>query len=258
MVEQHARLVLIARNKERLKEAKEKLDEKGNGEILLLSADVANKDQIFAAIQQAGEHFGRIDIVINCAGIITCGHFSDQSIDELEACLSVNYAGALYTAKAGWSWLKKSKGQLSFVSSVAGYIGLIGYSSYAPTKFAIAGLAECLRMEGKNDGIAVSIVYPPDTDTPLLEYERAYALPETIALSGTIKAMSAKKVASIYLRGIAAHKFAIHCNANSRFLQWLKSNFPSLFYAIMDKICRRAAAAERMESKIKATIGNAG
>ncbi|MDQ6762520.1 MAG: SDR family NAD(P)-dependent oxidoreductase [Bacteroidota bacterium] len=48
---------------------------------------------------------------------------------------------------------KKAKGQLSFVSSVAGYMGLIGYSSYAPTKFALGGLAECVRMEATKDSI---------------------------------------------------------------------------------------------------------
>ena len=158
----------------------------------------------------------------------------------MEHCVSINYLGAVYAAKAAWPWLKKSQGQLSFVSSVAGYIGLIGYSGYSPTKFALVGLAESLRMEAKKDGIRVSIIYPPDTDTPLLKFERENALPETKALNKNIKTISPEKVAKFYLEGLQKNKFQIYCDFNSRFIRWVKNNFPSLFRSITDRIARKA------------------
>ena len=162
-----AELLLIARNKEKLAGAKSMLEKISTATVSILSADVSNKEEIINAINEVGNKYGRIDVLINCAGIITCGRFADQPVDDLEKCIQVNYLGSLYTSKAAWPYLAAAKGRLSFVSSVACYMGLIGYSSYAPGKFALAGLAECLKMESKKDAIKVSIIYPPDTDTPL-------------------------------------------------------------------------------------------
>jgi 3-dehydrosphinganine reductase len=161
-------------------------------------------------------------------------------VEDLERCVAINYYGSVYASKAAWPWLKKTKGQLSFVSSVAGYIGLIGFSSYAPTKFAVTGLAECLWMEGKDDGIRVSIIYPPDTDTPMLQYEHEHGLLETLELSKNIKVKSPEAVARIYLRGLQKNKFEIYCDFESRALRWFKTSFPSLSRAITTRMVKRA------------------
>ena len=154
--------------------------------------------------------------------------------------MQVNYFGSLYTSKAAWPYLEAAKGRLSFVSSVAGYMGLIGYSSYAPGKFALTGLAECLRMEVKNDGIKISIIYPPDTDTPLLKYERAHTLPESMALSKNIQVVSAERVAKIYMEGLQKNKFEIYCDFNSRMLRSFKNNFPGLFNYLSHRVIKKA------------------
>jgi 3-dehydrosphinganine reductase len=238
---QKAQPVIIGRDPEKLNTAAKQIEEIAGtpSSVMCLAADVSEKNQIAAAIDSAGEKFGRIDVLINNAGITGCGRFARQPPEQLEECLFTNYLGAVYASKAAWPWLKKSGGQLSFVSSVAGYLGLIGYSAYAPTKFALTGLAECLRMEGKDDGIRVSIIYPPDTDTPMLEYERKHGLPETLALSSHIKLKSADAVAVKYIRGLQKNKFEIYCDFNSRLLRWLKNNFPGLFHAVTDRIISR-------------------
>jgi 3-dehydrosphinganine reductase len=94
-------------------------------------------------------------------------------------------------------------------------------------------------MEGKDDGIRVSIIYPPDTDTPLLQYEREHTLPECIALSKNVKVMSADKVAQIYFSGLSNNKFEIYCDINSRLLRWMKSDFPGLFYSLTQNVIRK-------------------
>lgn len=236
-----AKMVLISRNKEKLIQAKSEL-EKINGipsSVFYYPADVSDKEQINSVMLQIGEQFHGIDVFVNSAGIITCGRFADQPIQDLEACLFTNYLGAVYATKAAWPWLKKNKGMLGFVSSVAGYTGVIGYSSYAPPKFAMTGLAECLRLEAKDDGIRISIIYPPDTETPLLEHERKHSLPESLALNKNIKTITAERVAHVFMSGLQKNKFEIYCDFNSRFVRWMKNTFPGLFSRITDSIILR-------------------
>jgi len=237
---QQAQLVLVARDKEKLAAARSAIEQVNCANVLTFSADVSDRDAITSAINEAGTKLDKIDVVINNAGITSSGRFNDQITEDLEKCLFVNYLGAVYASKAAWPWLKKSGGQLSFVSSVAGYIGLIGYSGYSPSKFALTGLAETLRMEGKSENIRVSIIYPPDTDTPMLAYEKQHGLPETMALSKSIKAVSPEKVAKTYLKGLMSNKFEIYCDFNSRLLRRIKAVFPGFFAGMTDKIVSKA------------------
>lgn len=237
---QHSKLVLIARDIKKLTAAKLCVEKLSDANVLVFSADVSDNEAIRSVINEIGEKLGRIDLVINNAGITSCGRFADQRVEDLEKCLVVNYLGSVYTSKAAWPWLKKTKGQLSFVSSVAGYAGLIGYSSYAPTKFAITGLAESLRKEAKDDGIRISIIYPPDTDTPMLQYERQYTLPECIALSKTIKVKTAEQVARAYLKGLQKNRFQVYCDFDSRLIRWIKNNFPGMFHYTTDVVVNNA------------------
>ena len=146
-IKQNAHVTIISRDKNKLLSAQEALAALTSqvSAVDIIQADVALQDQIVNAINAVG---------------------------------SVNYMGSVYASKAAWPFLKKAKGQLSFISSVAGYLGLIGYSSYSPTKFAMTGLAESLRFEGADDNIRVSIIYPPDTDTPMLRNGNIHNIPE--------------------------------------------------------------------------------
>ena len=228
LVVHNPQLVLIARDNDRLLTAKLLLENMG-GRVSIVAADVSLKNSVTTAIDATARMYGGIDMLINCAGIITCGRFIDQPIEDLEKCFQINYMGSLYASKAAWPFLKATKGQLSFVSSVAGYMGLIGYSSYAPPKFALTGLAECLRMEGKDDGISISIIYPPDTDTALLHFEHKHTLPECRALSKNIKVKTPEQVALKYLKGLEKKQFEIYCDKESLLLRWFKNNFASIF-----------------------------
>jgi 3-dehydrosphinganine reductase len=241
-VMQQAQVVLIARGEEKLQTAKKFLEADPSAKVFMIAADVSDNASISAAITKAANTFGRIDALINNAGITTCGRFADQPVEDLEKCVLTNYLGCVYASKAAWAWLKQSRGQLSFVSSVAGYAGLIGYSSYAPTKFAVTGLAECLRMEGAADGIKVSIIYPPDTNTPMREYEVQHTLPECLALSKNIKAVEPEKVARIYIDGLQKNRFGIYCDLDSRLVRSLKNNLPGLFNYLTNRIIRKAAS----------------
>jgi 3-dehydrosphinganine reductase len=242
---QQAHIMLIARDQQKLEAAKGELIAivKESSDVDVFAADVSVEEEITTAIKVIGERYQKIHVSINCAGIVACGRFMNLKPDALNNCLQVNYMGAVYATQSAWPYLKLAKGQLSFVSSVAGYIGLIGYSAYAPTKFAMTGLAECLFYEGKDDDIRVSIIYPPDTETPLLQYEKANTLPECKALSKNIKVKTAEAVAAIYMKGLMRNRVHIYCDMESRLVRWFKNNFPGLTIYFTNSIIRKSRKA---------------
>lgn len=238
-----AKLFLIARDEKRLAGAAAHIVKTLGREvpIVTLSANVADRSQIEAVIQNIGQDYGGIHTLIANAGLRQGLRFEDDSLAEIEQSMNVNYWGAVYALKVAWPYLKVAQhGHIGFVSSVAGYVGLIGYSSYAPAKFALTGLAECIRMEAKDYGIGVTIVFPPDTDTPMLKQEREHSLAECLALSKHASVMAPETVATQFVSGIVNYRFEVICNLESRLARLVKAVWPWLHFTIVDGIVARA------------------
>jgi 3-dehydrosphinganine reductase len=235
-----ANLFLLARNLTNLQKAKEKIQHLFGEDlqIRIYSVDVSKKDEITETITQIGEEFG-IDVLINNAGIGGNVRFEEVSLERLEYTMNLNYWACVYSTKAAWKYLKASKGHLGYVSSLAGYTGIYGFSNYSPTKFAITGFAEVIRMEAKDVGIGVTVLYPPDTDTPMMTDERRTPLPETEALSKGAKLMSPEEVAERFVRGIEQNRFEVLCNSQSHLVRVLKGTFPRIYFRILDNIVRK-------------------
>ena len=123
--------------------------------------------------------------------------------------MDVNYFGMVNVVRAVVpSMIERRRGSIVGVSSAAGLVGVFGYSAYTPTKFAVRGFLETLRAELAPYGIHVGCSFPPDTDTPQLADEEQYKPKETKAISGTIKPLSAERVAANILDGIEKERFA--------------------------------------------------
>jgi 3-dehydrosphinganine reductase len=103
-----------------------------------------------------------------------------------------------------------------------------------------------LRFEGNDDGIHVSVIYPPDTDTPMFEMERKQMLPECIALAGNTKPLAAQTIAAAYLRGLQIRKTHIFCDTSSRMLRVFKNNFPGLFWRLTNQIIKKARRSNEL------------
>lgn len=131
--------------------------------------DRAAWDEVLAAFAAAAG--GRIDAMINNAGIGTGGALAELSKDELDACLDINLRGVLYGAQAAYPYLKASApgSALVNIASAAGLNGGSGMSVYSATKFGVRGIAESLDAEWAQDGIKVSSICPSFIDTPLLD-----------------------------------------------------------------------------------------
>jgi 3-dehydrosphinganine reductase len=206
-------LSLVARGEDRLKRAADELAShftRPDQRVFTVSADVSHAAEAEAAVTAATVELGLPDLVVTSAGIAIPGYFEDVPLEVFERTMAVNYFGSLYIARAVLPAMRaRRQGRIVFISSGAGLMGIFGYSPYCPPKFALRGLAEGLRAELKADGVFVSIVYPPDTDTPMLAEENKTKPQETKLITGVVKTWSAADVASCIMRGIARGKFAI-------------------------------------------------
>ena len=213
LAKEGAHISIIARRQDILSAAKAEIEAaKVNPEqrIISISASVENSTQIEEAINTAIEEIGIPSLLITSAGIAYPGYFQELPMKVFEDTMAINYFGTLYAIKSVLpSMMQKQQGRIVIISSAAGLIGIYGYTPYSPSKFALRGLAESLRGELKNLGIHVSIVYPPDTDTPQLATENLTKPDETKLITGTAQTWSAENVARVILRGIKRRDFAI-------------------------------------------------
>jgi 3-dehydrosphinganine reductase len=204
----------------------------------IVPADVSDSQQATRVVETVTKSAGVPDVVINSAGISQPGYVQELSPEVFERLMQVNYLGTVYvTAAALPAMMKRGSGHIINISSMAGYLGVFGYSAYGATKFAVAGYSEVLRAEMKPHGLRVSVAFPPDTDTPQLAYEEPFKPAETKAISGNAKALSAEKVARSILQQAEKGYFMIFPGTDSRLFYLLASKLPkSLVFAILDQM----------------------
>ena len=238
-----ANVSIIARGQERLRAAQLEIEQNRVSEtqkVLALAADVSDRPQAEQAIHSAIEQLGPPQTLITAAGIAYPGYFQEIPIEVFEQTMSINYFGTLYCIKAAVPAMKQQKkGEICMISSGAGLIGLYGYSAYCPSKFAVRGLAESLRGELKPMGIALSIVYPPDTDTPQLVAENKTKPPATKEITATAKLWRADEMARVILSGMEKKVFAIAPGKEMSVLTRLHSLISPLLNAYFDRIIDR-------------------
>lgn len=208
--------------------------------IKSITGDATQKDDIEPKIIDFVSENGVPDYLINSVGYAYPEYVQKYKFEDFKSNMEVNYYGQLIpTLILLPIFMREKKGHISFISSMLGYMGIIGYASYAPSKFALVGLAEVLRHELKSYNIRISILYPPDTDTPGFEIENQTKPKETEILSGTAKLFSPEKVAKNYLRGISKGKFYIMVGEGVWI--WRIIRFvPGLFHMIIDGDLKKA------------------
>jgi 3-dehydrosphinganine reductase len=193
-------------------------------QVTTYACDVGERADMERAVAAAVLDHGPPEWAIANAGIAEPGLFRDQPVEAFEAQMRVNYMGALYFAKAATGVMEtaQDKGRLVFVSSGAAFFGIYGYSGYAPTKFAMRGLAEVLRVELAPQ-ISVTLAYPPDTQTPMLEAEERTkpAVTKEITAGGGL--WQAADVAKLILDRAEAGKFTVAPGAQMKALLLLHS-----------------------------------
>ena len=154
-----ARIVGLDRDADAIAKLGEELARAGCA-VLALPCDVTDEAACHAAVAVAQEQFGRIDVVINNAGLSHRSPFADTDIAVLRRVIDVNLFGAIHLTHPALASLRQARGLIVAVSSVAGYTPLLARTGYAASKHALHGLFESLRTEVAADGVDVLLVCP--------------------------------------------------------------------------------------------------
>ncbi|MFK7808223.1 MAG: SDR family oxidoreductase [Saprospiraceae bacterium] len=153
-----AKVVLNARNKERLNKTFAELQSAGHP-VIAIAGDVSKVEDCEHLATETIKAFGKIDVLINNAGISMEGEVTELSPDVFRKVMEVNYLGSVYPTQAVLPELKRSKGSVIFMSSAAGVRGLPGFSVYSSSKMALTALAESMKIELHKDEVHVGIAY---------------------------------------------------------------------------------------------------
>lgn len=286
-----ASITILARRADILQEAKAEIEAarlSPDQKVLALQADISDAKQVKSAVQlSAAENNHHVDILVTSAGISNPRYFEDITDEQFEQCMKINYLGTVYSVRAvapfmkahnGNMWTSVAEarsarligGRIVMVSSMAGLSGVIGYSAYSPSKFAVRGLAECLHMEFAPHNIQVSVVNPPDVDTPMLQAENILKPEECRLISEGSGVFSAERLAADIVAGIKQWRFFIQTGFDGHLQAILCSGmapvngvrqifvesltigiirFVSLFYLWhFNSICRRVFRAKQRKT----------
>jgi 3-dehydrosphinganine reductase len=250
---------LIARRKDVLAGAAEDIRrhaKRAGQRVSCFAADVTDRTQTENAVKAAIMEFGAPDMVVTSAGISEPGYFAELPVDNFERAMAVNYLGTLYAIRAALPSMRARKqGKIVLISSGAALMGIFGYASYGPSKFAVRGLAETLRAELLADHIGFSIAYPPDTETPMLEEEMKTAPAETRAICSLAKTWTADAVADAVLHGVRRGTFAITPGATLTLMHRMPGIIIPLLRWYSDRLVKSVRKSIRKPSVLQPELG---
>lgn len=153
-----AKVVIVARGEKRLENSKAKLAELG-AEVVAVKGDVGDWDDVNRMVDTAVGTFGRLDFLINNAGIPMRGSFRNLSREVIDQTIQTNLIGSVYLTRAAIGHIAKSRGHVIFVSSIAGFFGLPNASTYCVSKAALTVFSESLRQELISQGVHFGVAY---------------------------------------------------------------------------------------------------
>lgn len=225
MLQAGARVAICARNSNNLQEVKEELMNKN---LLTVRADVSIESDCKQFIDAAVAAFGRIDILINNAGISMRALFKDLDLNILRQSMDINYWGTVYCTKYALPHILATKGSIVGISSIAGYKGLPCRTGYSSSKFAMQGFLESLRIELLDDGVNVMWVSPGFVASNIRNTALSAdgsAQRETPLDEANL--MSAEECANRMLNAIAHRKRTLIISTQGKLTVWMNKFFPS-------------------------------
>jgi len=200
-----SKVVMAARSIDKMESEKAQMPNPEN--VLCVKTDVSKEDDCKNLIQQAVEKFGRIDVLVNNAGISMRAMFQDLDLEVIRRLMDTNFWGTVYCTKYALPYLLESKGSVVGVISTAGHIGLPGRSGYSASKFAIRGFLNTLRVEHRYDGLHVMVFAPGFTSSNIRNVAlMADGSPQGMTPRNEEKMMSAERVARRMAYGLFVRK----------------------------------------------------
>ncbi|MDR2264469.1 MAG: SDR family oxidoreductase [Enterobacter asburiae] len=165
-----AKIVMAARRTDRIEAIADELTKQGK-EAIAVATDVTKLDDVHALITSAVDRFGRVDVLINNAGVMPLSRLDQCNVDEWNQMIDVNLRGVLHGIAAVLPYMKEQKsGHIINTASVAAHLIFPSSAVYSATKFAVRALTEGLRQETAALNIRVTLVSPGAVKTELLEH----------------------------------------------------------------------------------------
>ncbi|SUE34085.1 SDR family oxidoreductase [Rikenella microfusus] len=210
-------------------------------EGLAVQCDVSKEEDCRRLIDRAAEVYGRIDVLVNNAGISMRALFDDVDLDVLRKLMDTNFWGTVYCTKYALPYIQRSHGSIVGVSSVAGFHGLPGRTGYSASKYAMHGLLETVRVENLKKKVHVLIVAPGFTASNV----RFAALTADGSQQGASpreegKMMTADEAAARIVRAVAKRKRTLLMDFDGKATRILKFFAPGL----LDKLYYNHMAKE--------------
>lgn len=238
-----AALVLAGRSQDKLDAVAAQCGAHG-AQTLCVAMDVAREDQCRALVDAAMQRFGRIDTLVNNAGMSAQALFDEVRAEDLhwyQDLMNVNLWGSVWCTHAALPHLKASRGRIVAVSSLSGLVGIPGRTAYAATKFAMTGFFEALRTEQKTAGVSVTIAYPGVVTTRIRQ--RGYnARGQAAGASGLREedAMTVEECARLIVEGAERRQRDIVMTAKGKLGRFIKLLAPG----IVDRMALKALKQE--------------
>lgn len=234
-----AKLSLAARSIDILESlASELTDDRSR--ILCIKTDVSVEEDCRRLIEETVRRFGKIDILINNAGISMRAPFLDVNMEVIKKLMNVNFWGTVYCTKYALPEILKSKGSIAGIISTAGYVAIPGRTGYVTSKYAIRGFLETLRIEHLNDGINILVFAPGYTASNVRNAALlADGSPQGYSPKDEGKLMSAEKVAEKLAYGLYRRKKEMILTALGYWDIWLYRRFPRLMDRVQLHYIRR-------------------
>lgn len=229
-IARNAKVAVCARNLEKLKAAFPGI---ADDKIYFHQVDVSREEDCKTFIENVERKWGKVDVLINNAGISMRALFEDADIKVIKELMDINFWGTVYCTKYALPSIRQNKGVIAGISSIAGYRGLPGRTGYSASKFAMQGFLEALRTELLHTGTHVMWVSPGFTASNIRNVARS--------ANGSIqgetpldeaKLMSAEECAKIILDGIEQRKRSIIMTGQGKLTVWVNK----LFAGLADKL----------------------
>jgi len=200
LAERGATLALVARRRDKLEALAERIG--GGGKALVIEADVSDQAQAQAAVETAVGELGRLDTLVNNAGVMLLGPIVGAPLEEWQRMVNLNVLGLLYCTHAALPHLlaaaegdPRSVADVVNISSTAGRVARLNSGVYNATKFGVVAFSESLRQEVTARHVRVSIIEPGATATELASHNRLVVLEEMAKNFGGIELMASEDIA---------------------------------------------------------------
>lgn len=237
---QRPNLVLAARDAARLEEVAAECRAKG-AEALVVVTDVASEGACRSLIDRTVERFGGIDVLVANAGRTMWARLDEmKDLSLYEELMRTNYLGAVYPTFHALPFLRKSRGRIVVVSSVAGLTGVPERTGYSASKHALFGFFESLRIELQDTGVTVTIAAP---DFVLSEIHRRAIGPDGKPLGKSPlregEVMTAQECARRIVRAAGKRRRLVITSLRGRLGRWVRLVAPGLIDAVARRAIRR-------------------